>query len=102
MCCYQPCFIDGEVKAFIIYKNYKLVTHLSTENIPKGKTNPRQPEWTMGCIDSQEAVLVWLNGVFCMEETCSSLIDSTCSCKRPHNRMYRGELGYRLETGGVG
>ena len=55
-------FIDGEVKAFIIYKNYKLVTHLSTENIPKGKTNPRQPEWTMGCIDSQEAVLVWLIG----------------------------------------
>lgn len=74
MCCYQPCFIDGEVKAFIIYKIYKLVTHLSTENIPKGKTNPRQPEWTMGCIDSQEAVLVWLNGSGSLYgRTCSSL-----------------------------
>lgn len=83
---FSPLFYSGKTKAFVVCKNYKLVTHISIENFPKGKTtlgNQNGP-WD---VYKGEAVLVWLNEVFCKEETCLILIDNSCSCKRSHNSI---------------
>lgn len=83
---FSSLFTSGKMKAFVVCKNFKLVTHISIENFPKGKTsigNQNGP-WD---VHTGEAVLVWLNEVFCKEQTCLVLIDNSCSCKRSHNRI---------------
>lgn len=66
-------------------QDYKLVTPLSMENVPEGKATigSQNGPWD---VCRREAVLVWLNEVFC-KETYSLLIDIS-SCKTSHDRIY--------------
>lgn len=67
-------------------QDYELATPLSIESAPEGRATIGRQNGLWD-VHRGEAVLIWLNEVFCKEETHSLLIDSS-SCKTSHDRIY--------------